>query len=56
MKLISITNQLAGIYTVWIFTERYFGIDYIFNFNYKFMQWWGVGIRGHDRIGKIISI
>ena len=47
--------NLAGFYTIRVFTKRCFRTDHNFNSNYSFMQRWGVEIRGDGRRGKILN-
>ena len=48
--------KLGGFYTMRVFTEVFLLTDYDFKFNYNFMQWWGIEIRGDHRRGKMIFI
>ena len=48
--------NLAGFYTIRVFTEKCFWTDYNFKSSYNFMQWWGSEMRGDHRRCKMILI
>ena len=51
-----VVAKFGGFYTMRVFTEVFLLTEYDFKFNYNFMQWRGMEIRGDHGRGKMVFI
>ena len=57
--MICIATHLADFYTIQVLLKGVFELEFLpkgvskqTNFNYNFMQWWSVEIKGDDKVVK----